>query len=361
MQLRNINMFHPFMGWTQRHTKISVGIIVGSLILAIGCMVGAFLYPAQNSAAHKDEPPQKTVPPTPPKWYSPLTGVEVPDEAAQARQVTAIMMENSMFARPQSGIKAAGIVFEAIAEGGITRFVNLYQESRPQLIGPVRSLRPYYIDWLAPFDAAVAHAGGSLNALTTIRNGQFKDIDEFRNGSYYWRADDRAAPHDLYTSFDKLDALNQSKGYTKSSFTPWPRKLDSPAAAPTAKVIDITISSSNYNVHYDYDAASNTYIRSEGGKKHVDREAGQLQPKVVVAMKVPTHIGLEDGYREQMSTIGAGPATFFQDGIVVQGFWRKAAQKSQIEFYDAFGRAVAFNAGQTWISVTAPDKKVSWQ
>lgn len=156
--------------------------------------------------------------PEPTKFYSPLTGNEVGDEATTKREVTAIMIENSPDARPQSGLKDSGIVFEAIAEGGITRFLALYQEQQPGLIGPVRSVRPYYIDWAAPFDASIAHIGGSYNALQSAQ-WTIKDIDQFFNAGAYWRASDRYAPHNVYTSFERLNALNEQKGYTSSTFT----------------------------------------------------------------------------------------------------------------------------------------------
>ena len=107
------------------------------------------------------------------------------------------MIENSPDARPQSGLKAAGVVYEAIAEGGITRFMALYQTSKPELIGPVRSLRMYYLDWFAPYSASIAHVGGSLNALTEARSGKYRDLDQFFNSQTYWRASDRYAPHNV--------------------------------------------------------------------------------------------------------------------------------------------------------------------
>ena len=155
------------------------------------------------------------------------------------------MIENSLDARPQSGINQAGVIFEAIAEGGITRFITLYQEAQPQYVGPVRSLRPYYIDWAAAFDAPIAHVGGSPDALKQIRNGG-KDLDQFFNPGAYWRQSTRAAPHNVYTSFKNMDKLNKAKGYKSSKFTPWPRKEDSPLETPTAATIKVSISSANF-------------------------------------------------------------------------------------------------------------------
>ena len=128
------------------------------------------------------------------KYYSHLNGIEVASKADLSRPVTAIMIENSPDARPHSGLKQAEVVYEAIAEGGITRFLTLFQQHKPQLIGPVRSLRMYYVDWLAPYQASVAHVGGSHASLQEVRNGKYRDIDQFFNGSSYWRANDRRPP-----------------------------------------------------------------------------------------------------------------------------------------------------------------------
>jgi hypothetical protein len=364
MVLHKNSLWLKTQTWADNHNRLATLLVISMLAVAAGVVGAAYFYTQPDAEVANQPAPQaaKKEPAAPAqKYYSPLSGVEVANQAATKRQVTAVMIENSQTARPQSGIKPAGIIYEAIAEGGITRFLTLHQEDRPALIGPVRSLRPYYIDWLAPFDASVAHVGGSKNALNEIRNGSYKDIDQFFNGSYFWRAKDRAAPHNVYTNFDKLDALNQKKGYTSSTFTPFPRKLDSPAAKPNVNKINITISGPIYNSVYNYDAGTDSYLRSEGGAPHNDREAGRLSPKVVIVIKVPTQKGLEDGYREQMTTTGYNTAYIFQDGIVVQGFWRKSGKKSQIEFYDHAARPIALNAGQTWVTVIAPDKSVKWQ
>lgn len=357
------NPWSRLQDFTYAHKKLTIGLIAGLFLVGAGSIsVAWFLQPKTKTVTTTPVAKVATpAAPAAPKYYSPLTGVEVPDQATTKRPVTAIMIENSIFARPQSGIKDAGIVFEAIAEGGITRLATLHQEDRPQLIGPVRSVRPYYVDWIAPFDASIAHVGGSAKALATVRNGSFRDIDQFFNGSFYWRATDRAAPHNVYTSFDKLDQLNQKKGYTTSTFTPWPRKAETPNAKPRANHIDVPISGRDYNVAYDYDPATNSYNRFLGGTPSKDREGGQVKPKVVIVLKIPMTLGLEDGYREQMTTTGHGEAYVFQDGVVTDGFWRKDSQKAQMVFYDKNARTIALDPGQTWVSVVTPDKAVTWR
>lgn len=295
-------------------------------------------------------------------YYSPLTGVEVKDEAATHQAVTAIMLENSPDARPQSGLKQAGVVYEAIAEGGITRFLALYQEAKPQLIGPVRSVREYYVDWLTPYQASIAHVGGSAQALSLVRNGSYRDIDQFFNAGSYWRASDRYAPHNVYTNFTKLDSLNKSKGYTSSTFTAWPRQDGKAAKKPTATSIAINFSSADYNTTYSYDAKNNIYKRSEGGQPHMDREKGQITPSVVIAMHVDMSLVMQDGYREHITTIGSGKATIFQNGTAQTITWKKASRGAQIEFLDEAGKPVPLDRGQTWVAaVPNSGGSVSWK
>lgn len=299
---------------------------------------------AQQAAAKKAEPPKPTTEP------SHLTGVEVAPELNK-RPVTGIMIENSPDARPQSGLKDAGVVYEAIAEGGITRFLALFQEAQPNYIGPIRSVRPYYLDFLMPFDAAVAHVGGAPQALADIKTLNVKDLDQFANSGAYYRINTRYAPHNMYSDFAHLDALNQSKGYNSSNFTGFARKKDAPSATPTAKSIDINISGYLYNTHYDYDTATNSYKRSEAGKPHVDERSGaQLQPKVVVALVMSRGIA-SDGQHTNYATVGSGHMYVFQDGITLEGTWSKSDRKAQFTFVDANGAPIKFNAGQTWITI----------
>jgi hypothetical protein len=273
------------------------------------------------------------------------------------------MMENTPMARPQSGIKAAEVVFESIAEYEVTRFIALYQASKPELIGPVRSLRMHYLDWVAAFNPSIAHIGGSKASLDEVRNGKYKDIDQFFNSKAYWRASDREAPHNVYTSFKNLDELNQSKNYLTSDFEAFPRKEDASASEiGNIKKIKIDITTDNYDLVYNYNAAENSWDRNYGnGKPHLDREAGQISPKVVIVLKVNEKTVMEDGKREQITTTGDGEALIFQDGKMTSCKWQKLSRTSQIEFYDLEGNKIALNRGQTWITSVPKSKTVLYE
>jgi hypothetical protein len=279
-----------------------------------------------------------------------LTGVQI-DPALNKQPVTGIMIENSPDARPQSGLQSAGVVYEAIAEGGITRFLALYLEGQPDYIGPVRSVRPYYLDFLMPYDASVAHVGGAPQALSDIKTLGVRDLDQFANSGAYQRITTRYAPHNVYTSIANLNKLEAAKGYSTSTFTGFTRKKDAPSKTPNATSIDFAISSYLYNVHYDYDAPTNSYKRSEGGKPHTDEKSGvQLEPKVVVALAMGRGIDT-DGQHTDYTATGSGHMYVFQDGMVQEGTWSKADRKSQFVFTDSNGAVLKLNAGQTWISV----------
>lgn len=295
-----------------------------------------------------------------PKPTSPLTGVVLANEDLAKRPVTGIMIENSPDARPQSGLTEAGIVYEAIAEGGITRFLALYQEAQPNYIGPVRSSRPYYIDFLLPFDASYGHVGGSPEALKDIKTLGVKDLDQFYNSQAYVRINERYAPHNVYTGFDKLDALNTSKGYTSSKFNAFDRKPDV-AQTPTASILDFSISSPLYSPHFVYDAATNSYNRFQGGEAHLDQKSKkQIAPKTVIALIADKSYD-PDGYHTAYTTTGSGKIYVFQDGIVSEGSWQKTDRASQFIFTDKNGLPMKLNAGQTWISIVASQSDVTFK
>lgn len=341
--------------WLGQH-KLSVIIISVAVLAAAAFMVTLFLTnkpaePAKTITVQKSKPIEK--------YYSQLTGVEVPDEAATRQAVTAVMIENSPNARPQSGLKQAGVVYETVAEGGITRFIALFQQDKPQLIGPVRSLRIYYLDWAAPYQASIAHVGGSYNALQTVK--EYRDIDQSFNAGSYWRASDRHAPHNMYTSFEKLDELNASKGYTESSFTSFKRVDGKPVEEPTANNVYLNFSSSLFNTSYVYDKESNTYSRFLAGEPHNDREGGQLTPNVIVAIEVTTHArGGSDPY-EDLDTSGSGQAYVFQNGTAQEVTWQKADRDSPLQLVTEDGKPVELVRGQTWIAAITGRGSVSWE
>ncbi len=342
--------------------------IVGGIALAvlITGSVMAFTLIKDESVVTPAVIPEPAPEPEPEvKYYSPLTGAEVSKKLSE-RPVTAVMIENSIDARPQAGLEEAGIVFEAIAEGGITRFMALYQESQPDKLGPIRSARPYYVRWAKGFDAAYTHSGGSGEALKLIQTLGVKDLDHGKQSGYFDRVTNRFAPHNVYTSMDRLDQFKDEKGYKSSDFKSFTREeiedgeSDGDEAeetvseeSPNKKATEISfdISSPRYNTSYTYDSASNLYKRVMSGTPHKDEVSGkQISPSVVIALYTDYSIA-SNNIHSVYRTTGTGDADVFQNGEIVKATWRKKSDTAPLEILTADGKAqLPLVRGQTWIT-----------
>lgn len=353
--------FTRLVRWVKSHRTRSI-ILLGVVLIFISGAIAFTLLNQKQPALDTTPIKIKKRATKPVVYYSPITGLPVSSKADRAKPVTAVMIENSPDARPQSGLKDAETVYEAIAEGGITRFAVIYQQNKPELIGPVRSLRPYYIDWINPYNASIAHVGGSSAALAEVRNGSYRDIDQFFNSGTYWRASDRYAPHNVYTNFERLDALNAAKGYKNSSPKEYKRTELKPAAAADATSISVSISGPLYDSSYTYDATNKFYVRSQGGAPHTDREKGAITPKVVIILNVDETTVFQDTNRQEIKTIGSGDATIFQAGTVVKGTWERSSRDELYTFKDSAGAEIALDRGQTWITaIPNGTGRVTWQ
>lgn len=343
---------------------ISLGII---LIAAVG--IGVYSMSHDKTEVVKKDSAGKDVAEAP-KFPAVLDGVMTDQESAN-RHPLAIIVENHKDARPQAGLDKASIIYEAIAEGGITRFLALYGTYEAEKVGPVRSARTYYVDWAHGFNAFFAHVGGNMDALEKIPKDKILDLDQFKYSSSYWRETRAglASEHTMFTSTAKLrQQADKNKYSTANNFNVMKFK-DDPSEADLAATLDkqkisVVFSSSEYNVDFVYDKATNSYKRSEAGKPHIDSVTkGQLNPKDIVVMTVkrsPTVTKInETGWN--MTTIGSGTAQIFLDGKTIKGTWKKDSATDRNLFYDEAGNEITFNRGQLWICVIPPEGTVTVQ
>ena len=361
-----------------------LGIIGGAAAMAAG-----FLTPGISSFnAVFPEVPSKVAEDS--NIYSNLTGLAVKSAEDLTAPAFCIQTPNGMDgARPQAGLNEAGVVFEAIAESGITRFAAIYQNPSSAIIGPIRSLRLYYLEWDTPFDCTIVHAGGAPDALKAVSQG-YKDLTE--NYAYMYRGTYGARRwNNLFTTSTYLLKMNTDRGYGGSEIKGFARMTPDQAVKSrvdetvTEKLVIYEASSgktselnakvsaigvnfggiASFNVIYNYDPASNTYLRSyASGASHdiYDCPAGdlgeknpedncalkQLTPAVVAVIMVPEKRA-SDNYHEDITTVGSGEAYVFQNGIAVKGTWKKSSVAEQIRFYDESGAEVALAPGQTFV------------
>ena len=284
-----------------------------------------------------------------------LDGVKVKPGQENLRSF-AVVIENHSDARPQSGLDQASLVFEVVAEGGITRLLAFFDPSvKLSEIGPVRSARTYFLDWVSEIRPVFVHYGGETLTITLIPKYDILDINGmYLSGQYFWRANYRPAPHNTYTSIDKLvKAWGQFGWQETEQFTPWEFKDEVKSAnSPSSRDIKFNFSNSYiYNTSWSYDSADNSYLRSQAGDKHIDRISGQQYKAKNVVAQI-TRIGIRDKEGHMgVETIGGGKALIFQDGLVTQGFWRKNSREERTFFYDNNWQPIKFNRGLTWVEV----------
>ena len=351
--------------WLRRNLKWIVPVIAVLVVAGGASAYYVFRPVAPVAAVTPATPTPKPTPvPTPVLKASPLTG-ELIDPVLADRPIRSVIIENQTDARPQSGLSDAGVVYEALAEGGITRFQTFFLDKKPTSLGPVRSLRTYFVNWGLEFNAPVAHAGGNADALDLVVPLGMKDLNALVIGApSFYRTADRYAPHNLYTSTSLLDALINSRGWNQpATFTVSPRKADAPTQTPAHPNIHIDYSYNGYQVDYAYDAKNNYYLRNLAGAPHIDRNTGQqIHVKNMVVEYTPISYGTTRTGEQTviMQTIGQGKALVFRDGDVVVGTWRKTSHNARTTLTDATGAEIPLDIGNTWYSIVPTGNNVSY-
>lgn len=292
---------------------------------------------------------------------------EIVAENLASRRPIAVMIENHPDSRPQSGLSEADVVYETLAEGGITRHMALFQTHEPESIGPIRSTRPYFNFLASQWAAVLVHAGGSSEALQELSTNAYpnvSDADQFFNDKYFQRSSDRFPPHNLYSSYQQLAQLVKDKKFAEWkagsywSFAPIP--TDQLKTAVTH--ITIPFSTKSYLVNYDFDGSTNTYKRSIGDVAVIDaNNRAQISPKNII-------VQFADSFAVQAATEGgidfnldsSGTIDLFTGGDIVTGTWKY--QNSKISYYDKSGNPLIIQPGQTWIEIVPNNIKsqVTW-
>ena len=328
-------------------------------LLLAGIAAAVFLGGCQGAApaaTDPNDPPGSKPPPTgstePPVPLSPITGLPV----VKTGSPVAVSTDNYPNARPQSGLARADIVYEVLAEGGITRYLAVYYSQAPGTVGPVRSARPYFAMLAKEWGAVFAHCGGDPKDIQPIRDWEVVDGDEFRYSSLYWRDDSREAPHNLYTSVDnlrKVPAKPLPEPEKRYEFQEW---TDKPSAG-----LEIQYGRS-YTVQYKYmDKKYERVIRDSGLEPFVYQDRGTNEkPAVsnVIVQFAKSRVAYSDGGLV-IDLIGEGKALYLLGGRYSEGTWKKEGVDEPTWFYTAGGQKIILTTGQTWVQIVPTDAEVS--
>lgn len=282
----------------------------------------------------------------------PLNGVCI--EKRTEEKIVAVMVENHPDARPQSGIASADVVYEAPVEANYSRFMLLFSESADiEKIGPVRSARPYFLDWVAEYgDAMYVHVGGSPDALERIQDEKINNLNEFYRGWYFWRAQDRYAPHNVYTSTNLLKkALDDyTDSYSEVAFDSWKFEELSSCEENCIQEVEVTFLGNVYKAIWKYNSSTQKYERYQDGTLHLDQNAEKIVADTVIVQKVETEV-LDQIGRLGMQTVGGGEAFVFSKGSIVVGRWEKESVSSRTKWLTDTGEEIGLSPGTIWVEV----------
>lgn len=324
----------------------------------------------------------------------PLTGVKYGQDQEQwwsSHEPLAVMIENEIDARPQSGINAADVTYETLAEGGITRTMNIFYCQDVGIVGPVRSARTYFLDWVSEYGnyPLYAHVGGAntpgpANALGQIGTygwNDYNDLNQFAIGfPVYYRDETRqghqvATEHTMYSVTTRLWAVGKQRGITNvaKDGTPWnsnfvPYKFTTatpPSERPASQVISIPWSGPDYAVKWTYNPKDNLYYRENGGVPHIDRDTGKQLTTTNIIILFQTQQNADDGYENNShllyGTIGSGDALVFEDGKEIKASWQKTSRTARTIITDSNGNDVEFTPGKLWFEILAIGAEVDVQ
>lgn len=302
----------------------------------------------------------------------------------ETRRPLGVAIENHLEARPQSGLSKADVVYEAVAEGGITRFLAMFycQDAKP--IGPVRSARIYFLKLLQGYGNSplYAHVGGAntpgpADALGEIRDigwDGYNDLNQFAVPFPYYYRDyerlpDRATEHTMYSSTEKLweyaqknrklaakdeDGVAWNKGWKPWIFTNEAKVAERGKAGKVSFGFWSSNDANNYAVVWNYDPVTNFYSRSNGGSPHLDKITNKAikSKNIVVAFidESPANDGYEGGHL-LYDLVGQGTGTLFNNGKSAKITWKKPTEEDMMRFYDASGSEVKLVRGQVFVEI----------
>jgi hypothetical protein len=380
------------------------------LLVLLSLVTGACRSPepvAKKTAQRATPSPSPSPSPSPEPILCPLTGAEAPPGIDVNRPALAIKIDNHVAARPQAGLEFADVVYEELVEGGITRFLGVFQCQDAPKLGPTRSARMVDPDLLVMYSPVLfAYSGANDTVLAKVRStAGVIDLPHGANGSAYYRQPGRPAPHNLFTSTDRIRSLPKAQGVPGAPKTGYifdpsltsgaaPSPSASPAAtgaspspsaspsapgaspSPSASVgvppaagsvgssVSFSYSSSGNGVSFTYDPAGRRYLRSAAGQPHKAESGQQLGAANVLVLKVKVSQGLllgSGGHSPAIAVTGEGEATVLRAGVAIQGKWTRAGLSDQITLVDSAGQPIKLVPGNIWINLLPSERPVTVQ
>ncbi len=282
----------------------------------------------------------------------------------------AVMIDNHFDAWPNYGLSQANIVYETLVEGNFTRFMAIYTPQKNNnetitKIGPIRSARPYFLRLVKELDALYAHSGGSPQALQEIEELDINNLEEIAwwGPDYFWRVYSRQAPHNLFTSNNKLAqaVIDWELAENTPSYKAWKfnDNLENNNYLDAHKIKINFSANDDYDAVYKYNTTTETYFRWQGKQKHIDALTNQqIEANNIIIQFVPKEKILDSEGRIDLKLIGSGKALIFRNGQQIEVKWKKLNINSRTMFYDKNNNEIEFKRGNIWIEIVPKDRKI---
>ncbi len=277
-----------------------------------------------------------------------VTPVE-PEPTPELAAAFMAMIDNHSGARPQYGLDKADIVYEFVCETGITRFLAAFYWQNPVRVGPIRSIRYYYLQVAKPYDLPLVHVGGNMDAMELRKPLGIKSICAITNaGSTFFVDRQRKSPHATFTTSEAVLALASKRGYQPHGLPAlptgeWPEAQD---------VEELHIRySSKYEVSWVYDEESQCYNRMLNGAAHLtaEQEAIRAHNIIIIEAPVKTVEVPVDGIQSEINIIGQGEALFLRDGKLLSGTWHKDKPEAHFRYLLDDGSELTYTQGKVWV------------
>lgn len=331
-------------------SRSAVVAVVLSVAMLAGC-AGA-PEPAQTENARPSPSPSATAPreTPPPTDTAPLRGLTVPEGSLDHASIAA-KIDNHPVARPQIALDRTDIVFEELVEGGMTRYVAVWHSDIPEVLGPVRSIRPMDPDIISPFGGIVAYSGGQDRFVALMRQAPVYNAIHGQpdTEATFYRSNIKPVPHNVHVKAQELLAEHTDLAAPRQQFgfaADIPSSTAVRIGTPTAAV---NYRFSNYSFgSWTWDAPAAAFLRSQRGAPDVDANGAQLTATNIIVLRVPVTVSLDIPKTEM---IGSGEAWVSSGGATVRATWTKKSATSTIALVADSGVAIKLAPGNSWIEL----------
>ena len=283
------------------------------------------------------------------------------------KRTIAVIIDNVQDAIPQTSLNEAMIVYEAVVEGNLTRFLAIYKDPKVETIGPSRSARPYFIDYALENDSIFVHYGGSPKALSEVEKLDMDNANGIESpGKVFWRTDKKAAPHNAMVDVEEVWKYAETKKYrtvtNQRNVLNYVTDEVNLESGIEAKIVNVPFATSK--VKFEYDEEQKIYKRYVGNSLRKDWLTGEAltTKNIIITFAKYTTTSEENNYgRQAIDNIGSLDGYYITNGKAEKIKCKKTSRTSKTVYEDLEGNEIKVNDGNTYIEIVPTNLKVSFE